>query len=218
MHFIMPRFFVNCERWKWNDDLRLYVSTHGHFKDEHKRNKACKVKNNYFWVHANGKWLPAHRVVLLTWRPLPVDGEPMTVDHLNSITRDNRLCNLEWVSEEENHRRARENELMEKNAAKPKPAKKKVAFEIPMGVPLRLHELGIRPGKDTVQWSTILDEVRSGNIIFRDGDVDLTMADLFEKYSPAANARIDNYVRTATRAAAKGQKLQGKLFTLIKVK
>lgn len=218
MRFIMPRFFVDCERWKWNDDLRLYVSTHGHFKDEHKRNKACKVKNNYFWVHANGKWLPAHRVVLLTWRPLPVDGEPMTVDHLNSITRDNRLCNLEWVSEEENHRRARENELVEKNVVQPKPAKKKTAFEIPMGVPLRLHELGIRPGKDTVQWSTILDEVRSGNIIFRDGDVDLTMTDLFEKYSPAANARIDNYVRTATRAAAKGQKLQGKLFTLIKVK
>lgn len=216
MHFIMPRFFINCERWKWNADLRLYVSTHGHFKDEHKRNKACKVKNNYFWVHANGKWLPAHRVVLLTWRPLPVDGEPMTVDHLNSITRDNRLCNLEWVSEEENHRRARENELMEKkNAAKPK---KKATFEIPMGVPLRLHELGIRPGKDAVQWSALLDEVRSGNIIFRDGDIDLTMADLFEKYSPAANARIDNYVRTATRAAAEGRKLQGKLFTLIKVK
>ena len=87
-----------------------------------------------------------------------------------------------------------------------------------MGVPLRLRELGIRPSKDTVQWSAILDEVRSGNIIFRDGDTDLTMADLFEKYSPAANARIDNYTRTAARAAAEGRKLQDKLFTLIKVK
>ena len=93
-HFIMPRFFVNIERWKWNKELRLYVSTHGHFKDEHKRNIACKVRSNYFWVSANNKWILAHRVVLLTWRPLPVDGEPMTVDHLNNNTRDNRLCNL----------------------------------------------------------------------------------------------------------------------------
>lgn len=217
MRFIMPKFFFGCERWKWNADLRLYVSTHGHFKDEHKRNKACKVRNNYFWIRANGKWLPAHRVVLLTWRPLPVDGEPMTVDHLNSITRDNRLCNLEWVSAEENYRRARENELVKKNAAQPKSAKK-IAFEIPMGVPLRLHKLGINPGKDVGKWNILLSEVRSGNIIFRDGDADLTMADLFEKYRPAADAKIDNYIRTATRAAAEGRKLQGKLFTLIKVK
>lgn len=121
MRFIMPKFLFSCERWKWNADLRLYVSTHGHFKDEHKRNQACKVKNNYFYVQVNGKWLPAHRVVLLTWRPLPVDGEPMTVDHLNSITRDNRLCNLEWVTEEENHRRA------EKNFLKDEPLKKNTA-------------------------------------------------------------------------------------------
>ena len=111
MRFIMPRFFVNCERWTWNADLRLYVSTQGHFKDEHKRNQACKVKNNYFWIYANDKWIPAHRAVLLTWRPLPADGEPMTVDHLNSITRDNRLCNLEWVTEAENLRRAEKNVL-----------------------------------------------------------------------------------------------------------
>jgi len=58
MRFIMPRFFINCERWKWNADLRLYVSTQGHFKDEHKRNQACKVKNNYFWIYANDKWIP----------------------------------------------------------------------------------------------------------------------------------------------------------------
>ena len=71
MRFIMPRFFVNCERWKWNEDLRLYVSTHGHFKDEHKRNKACKVKDNYFWINVDGKWdgeknvIEANRVVEL---------------------------------------------------------------------------------------------------------------------------------------------------------
>ena len=50
MHFIMPRFFVNCERWKWNDDLRIYVSTHGHVKDEYKKNIAAKINSKGYFV------------------------------------------------------------------------------------------------------------------------------------------------------------------------
>lgn len=110
MHFIMPRFFVNCERWKWNDDLRVYVSTHGHVKDEHKKNVAAKINNKgYFVVSLNNRLYSIHRLVLMTWRPLPNDGTPMTVDHLDSNRRNNHLDNLEWVSQEENLRRASEN-------------------------------------------------------------------------------------------------------------
>lgn len=110
MHFIMPRFFVNCERWKWNDDLRIYVSTHGHVKDEHKKNIAAKINDNgYFVVPLNNRFYSVHRLVLLTWRPLPNDGAPMTVDHLDSNRRNNHLDNLEWVSQAENLRRANEN-------------------------------------------------------------------------------------------------------------
>ena len=109
MHFIMPRFFINCERWKWNDDLRIYVSTHGHVKDEHKKNLAAKINGNgYFCVRLNGRFYTIHRLVLMTWRPLPNDGTPMTVDHLDSNRRNNHLENLEWVSREENLRRANE--------------------------------------------------------------------------------------------------------------
>lgn len=116
MRFIMPRFFINCERWKWNDDLRLYVSTHGHVKDEHKKNLAAKINSNgYFVVYVNGRFYAVHRLVLMTWRPLPNDGTPMTVDHLDSNRRNNRLDNLEWVSREENLRRASEN--LEKDEA-----------------------------------------------------------------------------------------------------
>ena len=114
MHFIMPRFFVNCERWKWNDDLRIYVSTHGHIKDEHKKNVAAKINGNgYFCVRVNGRFYTIHRLVLMTWRPLPNDGVPMTVDHLDSNRRNNHLDNLEWVSEKENLRRANENLIHE---------------------------------------------------------------------------------------------------------
>jgi hypothetical protein len=117
MHFIMPRFFVNCERWKWNNDLRIYVSTHGHVKDEHKKNIAAKINDSgYFVVPLNNRFYSIHRLVLMTWRPLPNDGTPMTVDHLDSNRRNNHLDNLEWVSQEENLRRASENLAKDKAA------------------------------------------------------------------------------------------------------
>ena len=31
MKFIMPKLLLNIERWKWNDDFRVYVSNMGHF-------------------------------------------------------------------------------------------------------------------------------------------------------------------------------------------
>lgn len=117
MHFIMPRFFVNCERWKWNNDLRIYVSTHGHVKDEHKKNIAAKINDNgYFVIPLNNRFYSIHRLVLMTWRPLPNDGAPMTVDHLDSNRRNNHLDNLEWVSQAENLRRASENLAKDKAA------------------------------------------------------------------------------------------------------
>lgn len=116
MKFIWPRFFINCERWKWNDDIRVYVSTFGLVKDEHKKNVAAKINGNgYFVVHVNGRFYTIHRLVLMTWRPLPNDGTPMTVDHLDSNRRNNHLENLEWVSQEENLRRAEIN--LEKDKA-----------------------------------------------------------------------------------------------------
>lgn len=133
MHFIMPRFFVNCERWKWNNDLRIYVSTHGHVKDEHKKNIAAKINDNgYFVVPLNNRFYSIHRLVLLTWRPLPNDGTPMTVDHLDSNRRNNRLDNLEWVSQAENLRRANE------NLAKTKAANCEVCQNFKPATPVKL--------------------------------------------------------------------------------
>ena len=42
----------------------------------------------------------------MTWRPIP-NAEELTVDHLNHNKRDNSLNNLEWVTRQENLRRAR---------------------------------------------------------------------------------------------------------------
>jgi hypothetical protein len=52
-----------------------------------------------------------HRLVLMTWQPRE-DADTLTVDHINSNPRDNRLVNLEWVSQEENLARAKENQIV----------------------------------------------------------------------------------------------------------
>jgi len=212
MHFIMPRFFVNCERWKWNDDLRIYVSTHGHFKDEHKRNKACKVKDNYFWINIDGKWLPAHRVVLLTWRPLPNDGEPMTVDHLNSITRDNRLCNLEWVTREENLRRANNNVL---NVSK-KVTPRNSIQELPFGVPLLSKNLGF-DNHDCVPYTDLRKKINNNEVVFKVADALYTANELYEKFNACA-AQRDNFIKRACSRAFEGKAYDGVYIELIRVK
>ena len=212
MHFILPKFFVNCERWRWNNDLRIYVSTHGHFKDEHKRNKACKVKDNYFWINVDGKWLPAHRVVLLTWRPLPNDGEPMTVDHLNSITRDNRLCNLEWVTREENLRRANNNVL---NASK-KATPRNSIQELPFGVPLLSKNLGFN-SHDCVPYINLMEKINNNEVAFRVANALYTADKFYETFSTIA-ARRDNFIKRACSRAFEGKAYNGMYIELIRVK
>ena len=106
--FIFPTFSFRIERWKWNDDYRIYVSNRGNFKNEYKQNLPVKVSNTgYCHVKTNVGYRNAHRLVMLTWKPIP-DAENLTIDHLNHNKRDNSLENLEWVSEEENLSRAKE--------------------------------------------------------------------------------------------------------------
>ena len=50
MKFILPRFLINIERWKWNDEYRVFVSNTGRFKDEYKKeiiSELPKVKKLY---------------------------------------------------------------------------------------------------------------------------------------------------------------------------
>ena len=112
MRFILPSLNLRMERWKWNEEHRVYVSTLGHFKNGHKQNLPIKIDHNgYVRVKTNvSTTYLAHRLVMLTWRPI-AGSEILTVDHLNHNKRDNSLLNLEWVSEEENHRRAKADQV-----------------------------------------------------------------------------------------------------------
>ena len=103
---ILPKMIFRLERWKWNKEYRIYVSTLGNFKDEYKNNMPVYTGNNgYLSVKTMHGFKLAHRLVMLTWMPIP-NAEELTVDHLNHNKRDNSIYNLEWVSKQENWERA----------------------------------------------------------------------------------------------------------------
>lgn len=108
--FILPRFILRIERWKWNKEYRIYVSNMGHFMDEHKRLIPVKINNSGYVVVPTGygqNYPAAHRIVMKTWRPTS-GMEELTVDHLDHNKRNNAVENLEWVTYAENQRRAKE--------------------------------------------------------------------------------------------------------------
>lgn len=105
-NFILPKLNLKVERWKWNKDYRVYVSTLGNFKDAYKRPLPIQVgTTGYCRVKTSSGAKFAHRLVMLTWKPIP-DAENLTVDHLNHNKRENTIYNLEWVTKDENIRRA----------------------------------------------------------------------------------------------------------------
>ena len=126
MKIILPRFLFKIERWKWNSDYRVYVSNLGHIKNEHKQDLPVYIDDNgYCRVHtACCRYKTVHRLVMLTWRPIP-NAEELTVDHLNHNKRCNELSNLEWVSLDENRERAK-NDLYIDNETHSNNWKKKI--------------------------------------------------------------------------------------------
>lgn len=111
---MLPTFHFNIERWKYNPTFELYVSNMGHIRNKSKTPIAPKVKQSgYLAVYVYGslnKYMSLHRVVMLTWRPTP-EAEFLTVDHIDHNKRNNALSNLEWVTKEENGRRASEDHM-----------------------------------------------------------------------------------------------------------
>ena len=100
---MLSSFTLNIERWRWNEEFQLWVSNQGHFKDKNGKVVPIKIDPNRGYCKVNFHF--AHRVVAMTW--IPCDNpKDMTVDHLNHNKRDNSVKNLEWVTKEENARRA----------------------------------------------------------------------------------------------------------------
>jgi hypothetical protein len=106
-NFILPKFLLKIEKWKWNSEYRVYVSNMGHFKNEHKQDLPIKIgnKDGYCKIKTHCGLKSAHRLVMLTWKPIP-NAESLTIDHLDHNKRNNSVENLEWITFEENQLRA----------------------------------------------------------------------------------------------------------------
>ena len=106
---MLPSIKIRFERWKFNKDYGVYVSTHGRFRNRDKADLPVKInQKGYCCIKVDCttcKTMLAHRLVMLTWRPTD-EAENLTVDHKNHNKRDNSLENLEWVTYEENIKRA----------------------------------------------------------------------------------------------------------------
>lgn len=102
----MFNLHFHIERWKYNSEYELYVSSDGRIKNN--KRKPIKPKLNaagYFYVRlSNGCCKNVHRIVAETY----LGKQEGTIDHINGNKRDNSVRNLEWVSEAENVARAQE--------------------------------------------------------------------------------------------------------------
>lgn len=106
---IFPTLHIEFEKWKFNKEYGVWVSNFGNFKDIHKRPIPKKVyqQNGYVAVKTKHGNRMAHRLVMYTWCPIE-DREAFTVDHIDHNKRNNRVDNLEWVSQAENIMRAKD--------------------------------------------------------------------------------------------------------------
>lgn len=116
---ILPKLHLEFEKWKFNKNYNLYVSNYGNFKDKTKEIINLKMSiDGYLQVpvcnnkEGTVKYLQAHRVVMETWCPQKdMWKKKLTVDHLDHNKRNNHYSNLEWVTREENLKRA-DNDLI----------------------------------------------------------------------------------------------------------
>jgi len=89
----------------------------------------CKTTKGYLQVRLNRKMFRVHRIIALTFIPNPNNLE--TVDHINENKIDNRVENLQWLSNRDNIRKSRigikftdEHKLKLRNAKLGKPSVK----------------------------------------------------------------------------------------------
>ena len=86
--FIFPKFNFKIEKWKWNEEYRVYVSSLGHFKDEHKRNIPVKISSKTGYCNIMTACLKNTKQI--------VKKENVIEKIKKSIQYGNTYCGLKW--------------------------------------------------------------------------------------------------------------------------
>lgn len=112
-----------CENWKFLVDENrkknenFVISNFGRVYSV-KYNRLVKLYYNkgtgynYFFINEyrdkNYDTMNVHRAVALTWLEYPIElkDDYAVVDHINEVKTDNRVTNLQWISQQENTTRA----------------------------------------------------------------------------------------------------------------
>lgn len=105
---MLPILKISFERWRFNKEYEVYVSTYGRIRNKDKSDYEIKTGEGYCWYYSEERkkqnkdyLIPIHRLVMLTWRPIESTTR-MTVDHKDHNKRNNHLSNLAWLTPEEN--------------------------------------------------------------------------------------------------------------------
>lgn len=97
---------LTFERWKYNKEYNVYVSTLGNVKDAQKVPIRPKVTSaGYMSINVGIRTIYLHRLVMETFK----GHSNLTIDHIDSNKRNNSLKNLEYVTQEVNLQRAQAN-------------------------------------------------------------------------------------------------------------
>ena len=102
----MFNIHLTFERWKYNKEYNVYVSTLGNVRDSRKVTIRPKVTSTgYMSINVGIKTIYLHRLVMETFK----GHSNLTIDHIDSNKRNNSLKNLEYVTQEVNLQRAQAN-------------------------------------------------------------------------------------------------------------
>ena len=112
------------EEWKSlvYNNVRLEASNLGRIRNARGRIVGYNTSSGYIAVRINGSNILAHRLVCMAWKPIE-NPEIYVVNHLDNNGKNNRIENLEWVTNAENLRHYNRNFLVRGSRNQGRPVK-----------------------------------------------------------------------------------------------